>query len=149
MGATDTSDEDAEGLLSVLWAAPLRAKAQLGTAAGTVPVDKRLESSRSTTADELDAPEGSTLVQAAVCSKPTPDGLNDMLAFANDIWGARCGKSARRVLLGETRLTDQAYSVRGTRESAPLRQAPHGLPSSRLVSTILLDEWFETVVKSP
>jgi len=37
--------------------------------------------------------------------------------------------------------------VRGARESAALRQAPHGLPSSRLVSTILLDEWFETVVK--
>src|SRR5215471_15211689 len=77
MGATGTSDKDAEGLLSVLWAAPLRAKAQLGTAAGTATVDQRLESSRPTTSDELDAPEGSTLVRTAVCSKPTPDGLND------------------------------------------------------------------------
>src|SRR6516165_8581199 len=70
-----------------------------------------------------------------------------MLTLANGIWGARCGKSARRVLLGETRSSGHAYSVRGARESAALRQAPHGLPSSRLVSTILLDEWFETVVK--
>src|ERR1700726_3350641 len=77
MGATGTSDTDVEGLLSVLWAAPLRAQAQLGTASGTATVDQRLESSRSTTSDELDAPEGSTLVRTAVCSKPTPDGLND------------------------------------------------------------------------
>ena len=77
MGATGTSETDVEGLLSVLWAAPLRAKAQLGTAAGTATVDQRLESSRSTTSDELDAPEGSTLVRTAVCSKPTPAGLTD------------------------------------------------------------------------
>jgi hypothetical protein len=31
--------------------------------------------------------------------------------------------------------------VRGARESAALRQAPHGLPSSRLVSTIPFDLW--------
>ena len=66
-----------------------------------------------------------------------------MRPLANGIWGARCGKSARRVLLGETRSSGHAYSVRGARESAALRQAPHGLPSSRLVSTILLDLWFE------
>src|SRR5262249_22750249 len=66
-----------------------------------------------------------------------------MLTFANDIWGARCGKSGRRVLLGETRSSCHAYSVRGARESAALRQAPHGLPSSRLVSTILFDLWVE------
>jgi len=66
-----------------------------------------------------------------------------MLTFANDIWGARCGKSARRVLLGETRSSGHAYSVRGARESVALRQAPHGLPSSRLVSTILFDLWVE------
>src|ERR1041385_8276550 len=66
-----------------------------------------------------------------------------MLSFANIIWGARCGKSARRVLLGETSSSDHAHSVRGARESVALRQAPHGLPSSRLVSTIPLDLWFE------
>src|SRR5262245_61978900 len=66
-----------------------------------------------------------------------------MLTFANDIWGARCGKSARRVLLGETRSSGHAYSVRGARESVALRQAPHGLPSSRLVSTIPFDLWVE------
>ena len=77
MGATGTSDKDAERLLSVLWASPLRAKAQLGTAAGTATVDQRLESSRPETSDELDALEGSTVVQTAVCSEPTPDGLND------------------------------------------------------------------------
>src|SRR5262249_45125125 len=66
-----------------------------------------------------------------------------MLTFANGIWGARCGKSARRVLLGETRSSGHAYSVRGARESVALRQAPHGLPSSRLVSSILFDLWVE------
>src|SRR6266849_3696365 len=77
MGATGTPEKDVAGLLSVLRAAPLRAQAQVGAAAGTAPVDKRLESSGSTTPDELDAPERSTVVQTAVCSKPTPDGLND------------------------------------------------------------------------
>jgi len=70
-----------------------------------------------------------------------------MLTSANVIWGARCGESARRVLLGETNSSGHAYSVRGARESAALRQAPHGLPPSRFVSTILLDLWFERVVK--
>jgi RNA-directed DNA polymerase len=70
-----------------------------------------------------------------------------MLTLANVIWGARCGKSARRVLPGETNSSGHAHSVRGARESAALRQAPHGLPPSRLVSTTLLDEWFEKVVK--
>ena len=70
-----------------------------------------------------------------------------MLSLANVIWGARCGKSARRVLLGETRSRRHAYSVRRRRESALWREAPHGLPSSRLVSTILLDLWFEEEVR--
>ena len=70
-----------------------------------------------------------------------------MLTLANVVWGARCGESARRVLLVETRSSGHAYSVRGARESAALRQAPHRLPSSRLVSTNLLDLWFERVVK--
>ena len=70
-----------------------------------------------------------------------------MPTLANAIWGARCGKPARRVLLGETSSSGHAYSVRGARESAAPRQAPHGLPLSRLVSTILLDEWFQDVVK--
>ena len=66
-----------------------------------------------------------------------------MLTLANVVWGARCGESARRVLLGETRSSGHAYSVRGARESAALRQAPHRLPSSRLVSTTLFDLWAE------
>ena len=64
-----------------------------------------------------------------------------MLTLANVIWGARCGESARRVLLGETNSSGHAHSVSGARESAALRQAPHGLPPSRLVSTILFDLW--------
>src|SRR6266699_6729518 len=77
MGATATSDEDAAGLLSVLRTASLRAQAQLGAAASTATVDQRPESSRSATSDKLDAFERATVVQAAVCSKPTPDGLID------------------------------------------------------------------------
>jgi RNA-directed DNA polymerase len=70
-----------------------------------------------------------------------------MLTLAKVIWGARCGESARRVLLGETRSSGHAYSVRRRRESVFWREAPHRLPSSRLVSTNLLDLWFERVVK--
>jgi len=66
-----------------------------------------------------------------------------MLTLANVIWGARCGEPARRVLLGETRARDHAYSVRCRRESACDRKAPHRLPSSRLVSTNLPDLWAE------
>ena len=66
-----------------------------------------------------------------------------MLSFANVIWGARCGESARRVLLGETSSRGHAPSVRRRRESALARKAPHGLPSSRLVSTIPFDEWMK------
>src|SRR5262249_2375214 len=66
-----------------------------------------------------------------------------MPTSANVIWGARCGKPARRVLLGETRSRGHAYSVRRRRESAYDRKSPHGLPSSRLVSTNLFDLWVE------
>src|ERR1700693_4689122 len=66
-----------------------------------------------------------------------------MPTLANVIWGARCGKSARRVLPGETNSSGHAHSVRGARESAALRQAPHGLPPSRFVSTTLLDLWIQ------
>src|ERR1035438_6051274 len=64
-----------------------------------------------------------------------------MSFLANAIWGAQCGKSARWVLLGETSSRVHAHSVRRRRESALTREAPHGLPSSRLVSTILFDLW--------
>src|ERR1700740_542890 len=64
-----------------------------------------------------------------------------MLTFVNVIWGARCGKTARRVLLGETRTRGHAYSVRRRRETACARKAPHRLKSSRLVSTNLFDLW--------
>src|ERR1700757_3632745 len=70
-----------------------------------------------------------------------------MLTLVNVIWGARCGESARRVLLGETGSRGHAYSVRRRRESAYDRKAPHGLPSSRLVSTNLLDLWFEKKIR--
>ena len=73
--------------------------------------------------------------------------INQTVARLLHIWGARCGESARRVLLGAANSSGRAYSVRGARESAALRQAPHGLPPSRFVSTILLDLWFERVVK--
>src|SRR5215469_15453703 len=64
-----------------------------------------------------------------------------MLTFVNVIWGALCGKTTRRVLLGETRTRGHAYSVRRRRESACDRKAPHRLKSSRLVSTNLFDLW--------
>ena len=52
-----------------------------------------------------------------------------------------------RVLLGETRSSGHAYSVRVPVKALHSYQAPHGLPSSRLVSTILLDLWFDRMVR--
>ena len=49
--------------------------------------------------------------------------------------------------LGRRDQEGHAYSVRRRRESAYDRKAPHGLPSSRLVSTILLDLWFEKKIR--
>src|SRR5215469_3491093 len=66
-----------------------------------------------------------------------------MLALAKVIWGARCGESARRVLLGETRARGHAHSVRRGRESASDRKAPHGLPPPSLVPTNLFDLWVD------
>src|SRR6516225_9441565 len=66
-----------------------------------------------------------------------------MLTLAKVIWGARCGESARRVLLGETRARGHAYSVRRGRESAYDRKAPHGLPPPSLVPTNLFDLWVQ------
>ena len=60
-----------------------------------------------------------------------------MLTLAKVIWGARCGESARRVLLGETRARGHA------RESAYDRKAPHGLPPTSLVPTNLFDLWVQ------
>src|SRR6202162_6669292 len=68
-----------------------------------------------------------------------------MLTLANVIWGARCGKSARRVLPGETNSSGHVHSVRGARESAALRQAPHGLPPARFVSTTLFELWVQAL----
>src|SRR5687767_11757068 len=70
-----------------------------------------------------------------------------MRIFTNVLWGARCGESARRVLLGETGSRDYAHSVRRRRKSVLARKAPHGLRCSRLVSTILLDRWFAEEVR--
>jgi len=66
-----------------------------------------------------------------------------MLTLARVIWGARCGESARRVLLGETRARGHAYSVRRGRESAYDRKAPHGLPPTSLVPTNPFDLWVQ------
>src|SRR5579863_4685447 len=90
MGATATSDEDVVRLLSVLWAASLRAQAQLGAATSKAPVDTRPELSRTKTPHELDASEELPVVHTAICSKPTPHSLI-MRTLANAIWGARCG----------------------------------------------------------
>src|ERR1039458_4735907 len=75
MGAATAFDEDAAGLLSVLRAAPRRAKAQLDTTTGPAPVDTRLKSPGSTTPVDLGASERSLVVRTAVCSQPASHGL--------------------------------------------------------------------------
>ena len=70
------------------------------------------------------------------------------MTFVNVIWGAQCGKSARWVLLGETSSRSHARSVRAlARKRQNNGEAPQRANASRLVSTILLDLWFERVVK--
>ena len=66
-----------------------------------------------------------------------------MQTSAKVTWGARCGESARRGLLGETSSRGHAYSVRRRRENVFRREAPHRLTSSRLVSTIPFDLWVQ------
>src|SRR5215471_4599678 len=57
-----------------------------------------------------------------------------MLTFVNDVWGARCGKTARWVLLGETRTRGHAYSVRA---SARKRLRPRGSAQAKVIKTRL------------
>src|SRR5664280_3282790 len=54
---------------------------------------------------------------------------------ANALWGARCGKSARRVLTGGTSPRSHAGSVRSTVRKRRLRQGSAKATASRLVST--------------
>jgi RNA-directed DNA polymerase len=64
------------------------------------------------------------------------------MTFANVIWGAQCGKSARWVLLGETSSRSHAHSVRAlARKRQNNGEAPQRATASRLVSTIPLDLW--------
>jgi hypothetical protein len=65
----------------------------------------------------------------------------------NALWGARCGKSARRVLTGGTSPRSHAGSVRPAARKRRLRQGSAKATASRLVSTghtirhsILLDK---------
>ena len=64
-----------------------------------------------------------------------------MRIFANVIWGARCGKSARRVLLGETSSRSQVGSVRALARKRQQQRGSAKATASRLVSTIPFDVW--------
>src|SRR5450755_1822179 len=74
------------------------------------------------------------MVRAAVSSHSTPDGLMTPLR-AKALWGARCGKSARRVLTGGTSPRSHAGSVRSPVRKRRLRQGSAKATASRLVST--------------
>src|SRR5450755_1975789 len=74
------------------------------------------------------------MVRAAVSSHSTPDGLMTPLR-AKALWGARCGKSARRVLTGGTSPRSPAGSVRSPVRKRRLRQGSAKATASRLVST--------------
>src|ERR1035438_408077 len=54
---------------------------------------------------------------------------------ANALWGARCGKSARRVLTGGTSPRSHVGSVRAPGRKRRLRQGSAKATASRLVST--------------
>ena len=56
---------------------------------------------------------------------------------ANALWGARCGKSARRVLTGGTSTRGHAGSVRSPARKRRSRQGSAKATASRLVSTTL------------
>ena len=77
------------------------------------------------------------------------DGITTEL-FANVIWGARCGKSARRVLLGRRVQRREATlgSVRAlARKPIATARAPAKGYRFKARTSILLDEWFEIEVR--
>ena len=104
---------DAARLLPVLRLAPLRPKAELDPPRSPATVEARPATPRSTTSDELGAVWAIAVVRAAVRSQHCIQRSETEL-FANVIWGARCGKSARRVLLGETSSRSHARLGEGT-----------------------------------
>lgn len=74
------------------------------------------------------------MVRVAVSSYNTPDDLMTP-PRAKALWGARCGKSARRVLTGGTSPRGNAGSVRSPVRKRRLRQGSAKATASRLVST--------------
>jgi hypothetical protein len=140
MGAATTSEKDVEGLLSVLWVAPLRAKAQLGMRQQV----QRQWISALNRRGQRPRTNWTRLKGQPWFKLPFAQNLHSM----TEAYFSQChlGSPVREICtpgsaFGETRSSGHAYSVRRQRESAPRREAPHRLASSRLVSTIPFDLW--------
>src|SRR5215813_14311544 len=100
-GTTRASLDAAPRLLPILWPAPLRASPQCCPPRSPAPVETPATKSRTTSEMELEASEGAALVRPPLWQRCSSDRVA-WPASANVVWGARCGKSARRVLLGGT-----------------------------------------------
>src|ERR1019366_238904 len=97
-------------------------------------MDSPSASSKSASSALLELLAEPRMVRAAVSSHSASDGLMTPLR-AKALWGARCGKSARRVLTGGTSPRSHAGSVRSPGRKRRLRQGSAKATASRLVST--------------
>src|SRR5271167_2608417 len=98
-------------------------------------MDSPSASPKSATSTLLELLAEPRMVRTAVSSHCAPDGLMMTPLRANALWGARCGKSARRVLTGGTSPRSHAGSVRSPVRKRRLRQGSAKATASRLVST--------------
>src|ERR1019366_679860 len=97
-------------------------------------MDSPSASSKSASSALLELLAEPRMVRAAVSSHSASDGLMTPLR-AKALWGARCGKSARRVLTGGTSPRGHAGSVRSPVRKRRPQQGSAKATASRLVST--------------
>jgi hypothetical protein len=99
-------------------------------------VDSRSASAESAPSAVLELPAEPFMVRTAVPDNGTPDSLMSISTFkTNALGGARCRRSARRVLTGGTSTRGHAGSVRSLVRERRLRQGSAKVTASRLVST--------------
>ena len=113
-------DDDAAWFLSVLRSAPLQTETRRDTARGSVAVGPCTASTQPAAPAVLVLPPEVCVVRAAVRGDSSCDCLRGLAVSAT--WGARCGKSARRVLRGGTGTRNHAGSVRTLPRKGQLRR---------------------------
>src|SRR5579872_7359346 len=109
-GPATPSGVDAPWLLPVLRPEPLSVETLLDLWRDEATVATVVAAAQSTPPHVLELPRKPFVVRTSSAKTPPPNDL--MMHFASRLWGARCGKSARRVLRGGTGTRSYAGSVR-------------------------------------